>query len=291
MRELLAAVEVDKLKHELRLERHDASLDFLLDLEPDDVAHLRRGVVGARHTRHGHRFTRLAGLSRLLPVAVTARAAESALGPLVAARAAATMEPDDAGRLAQRISPGFLSELTTHLEPSRSVDLVAALPESLLIEVGRRLLARGEHLVLGRFVGVMPARSSAEVIHSAPGDAILDIARYADDPSALDEVLAALPDETLLRVLGAAADGGREEGAIALVGSVGLEARVRLFDLLPRLDRVHQRRLVRAVVRLGAWEPVLPVLSRLTPRALHHLVGLPEIADEALVSAAMHDDV
>lgn len=290
MREVASATELAKLRHELGLDPDGADLAFLGVLTPDQVAVLRRGVVTARHGRHEHRFSRIAGLSRLLPPAVTARAAEAALGPLVAARAAAAMDVADAVRLARRISPAFLTELTTHLDPGASRDLVAALPEPLLLEVGRRLLARDEHLVLGRYVGVMPAAASAQVITSAPGAAILAVARYAEDSRALDEVLAALPDETLLRVLGAAGEGDRAEDAVELVGRVGLEARVRIFDLVPELERHQQRRLVGAVVRLGAWEHVLPVLSRIRPRALHQLLVLPEIADPTLVSALMHDD-
>lgn len=285
-----SVVEVAKLKHALQVPADATDLDFLAALAPADVTHLRRSVDAARHARQAGRFARLAGITRFLPVAVAARAAEAALGPLVSARTASVMEPEEASRLAERISPEFLAELTGHLEPTRATAIVAGLPADLLVAVGRRMLANGDHLTLGGFVGVMPADASVEVVRDASGLAILEIAVHAEDPAALDEVLAGLPDATLERVLAAAGEHDRADEAVLLMALLGLEARARLFELLPRLDRLHQRRLVRAVVRQAAWEHVLPVLSRISADALHHLVRLPEIADPDLLAGLVHDD-
>ncbi|HEY1134291.1 MAG TPA: hypothetical protein VGE77_06910 [Nocardioides sp.] len=285
-----ARVEVARLKHTLEVPVADLDLDFLAELAPAEVAHLRRSVDAARHARQAGRFARLAGITRFLPIAVAAKAAEGALGPLVSARTASVMEPAEATRLAERISPEFLAELTAHLEPTRATEIVAGLPADLLVAVGRRMLASGDHLTLGGFVGVMPAAASVEVVRDASGLAILEIAVHAEDAAALDEVLTGLPDATLARVLTDAGEHDRADDAVLLMTSLGLDARTRLFELLPGLDRLHQRRLVRAVVRQGAWEHVLPVLSRVRLDALQHLVALPEIADPDLLGALMRHD-
>ncbi|MDN7121772.1 hypothetical protein INN71_10270 [Nocardioides sp. ChNu-153] len=278
------AVELARLRHELALGADDPTLDFLAELGPTEVARLRRRVVDARHRRHEHRFARLAGLTRFVPVAVCARVAEAALGPLVAARTAEVMPQPDAVRLAARISPDFLAELTTYLDPARSGPLVADLPEPLLVAVGRRMLASAEHLALGGFVGVMAPRASVEVIRDAPGLAVLEVALHAEDAGALDAVVAGLPDATLLRVLAAATDAGRAADAVLLLGVLGLDTRTRLFELLTRLERETQRQVVAAVVARGDWEHVLPVLSRVGPETLRQLLTLPEIADPDVVA-------
>jgi len=283
-------VELAKLRHELSHDGDDTTLDFLAALAPNEVRLLRERAAAARFTRHEGRFARLAGLTRLLPVALCARAAEAALGPLVSARTASVMEPEDAVRLASRISPDFLATLTTYLDPARSAAIVRELPEPLLVAVGRRMLARGEHLALGRFVGVVPTDANLAVVHDAPGLALLEIALYAEEPDALDAVVGALPDDALRRILVDAVDEGRADDAVLLLGNVGLDARARVFELLPELAEGHQRALVRAVVRRGAWTEVLPVLSLITPAALQHLVRVPEIADPALLAALVPQD-
>lgn len=285
-----SGVELAKLRHELGHDHDDTSLDFLAALDPAQLRLLRERAATARFARHERRFARLAGLTRLLPVAVCARAAETALGPLVSARAASVMEPDDAVRLASRISPVFLASLTTYLDPARSQDIVRGLPEDLLVAVGREMLARGEHLALGRFVGLMPTSANLAVVHDASGAALLEIALYAEDPDALDAVVDGLGDDSLLRLLTAAVDDDRAAEAVLLLGSIGTDARARVFELLPALPTPHQRALVRAVVRRGAWAEVLPVLSRITPAALQHIVGLPEIADPALLATLVAHD-
>lgn len=290
MPEIAQLIELAKLKHELQHRLEDPALDFLADFTADEIAVLRHRVIATRHARHEHRFTRIAGLTRMVPMAVSARAAESSLGPLVAARTASAMETADAVRLAQRVSPSFLAEITGYLEPNRSIDVVSMLPEPLLIEVGRELVARDDHLAVGRFVGVLGVRASIAVVQDAPGETILQIALYADDTAALDQIIAALPDETLLRVLSAASEEERARDAVHLLTVVGLESRTRLFDLLPRLDRLQQRRLVQTVIRFQAWHAVLPVLSRISPRALHHLIALPEIADPEVLGRALREE-
>ncbi|MDT9592500.1 hypothetical protein RDV89_05440 [Nocardioides zeae] len=276
-------VALAQLARELRLAPAGAAdLAFLADVDAADLDAVRRHVVAARYARHDHRFERIATLTRMLPAGLAARVAEAALGPLVAARTAGRMEPTEAARLAERLSPAFLADVTTHLDPARAGAIVAALPQPLLVEVGRLLLARGDHLTLGRFVGVMPAAASVRVVaDAAPGD-LLAIALHAEDAAGLDEVLAALPDTTLLATLAAAADDGGG-AAVDLIGLVGRTSTVRLLDLLPDLPRPRQRALAAAVVRAHAWLHVLPALVHVEPVALRTLLSLPEIADPALL--------
>ena len=227
MTALTSALEITKLAHEMHVD--EAELAFLATTSPDDLRDLRGIVSHAMFSRHESRVKGLAAVSKKLPAAVTAKIAEIAMGPMLSARVAAVMEPADAAKLAGHLKPEFLAELSVHLDPSRVSGIIAKLDEALVVDVGRRLMARGHLLTLARFTGVVGAETSLKVVDGASGSDVLQLALFIDEPSVIDPILAGLPDETVTEL--AAVTGEDDEAAEALLASLTEDSRARIASL------------------------------------------------------------
>lgn len=227
MTALTSALEITKLAHEMHVD--ETELGFLATTSPDDLRDLRGIVSHAMFSRHESRVKGLAAVSKKLPAAVTAKITEIAMGPVLSARVAAVMDPADAAKLAGHLKPEFLAELSVHLDPSRVGPIIAKLDQSLLVDVGRRLLADGHVLTLARFTGVVGPDTSLRVMDGASGAEILRVALFLDDTSVLGEILAGLPDETVSEIAAATADDG--EAADALLATLSDDSRARIASL------------------------------------------------------------
>lgn len=206
MSETATRVEIGKLAHDLGTT--PTELEFLADRSADELADLRVLVSQAIVGRHAGQAKLLAGLSGRLPPSITAKIASHALGPRVSARVASALEPEDAARLAGHLEPEFLTRLSTSLDPDRVASLVAALPEGLVVDVGRRLMAEGEFVTVGRLVTVVPVDAAVQVVGEASGDALLQAALYTEDRTALAAVIERLPDDRRAALLQAAEEAG-----------------------------------------------------------------------------------
>lgn len=206
MSETATRVEIGKLAHDLATTPNE--LEFLADRSPDELADLRGLVSQAIVGRHAAQAKLLAGLSGRLPPSITAKIASHALGPRVSARVACALKPEDAARLATHLEPEFLARLSTWLAPDRVASLIAALPEDLVIDVGRRLIAEGEFVTVGRLVAVVPVDASVQVVAEASGGDLLQAALYAEDRRALAALVDRLPDDRRAALLQAADDAG-----------------------------------------------------------------------------------
>ena len=227
MTALTSALEITKLAHEMHVE--ESELDFLSTTSPEDLRDLRGIVSHAMFSRHESRVKRLAAVRKKLPAAVTAKISEVAMGPMLSARVAAVMDPADAAKLAGHLKPEFLADLSVHLDPSRGAGIIAQLDTDLVVDVGRRLLAEDQLLTLARYPGVVGAETALEVVEGADGAQILRLALFIDEPSAIDPLLAGLPDERVAEV--AEALGNEEEAADALLAALNETSRTRIAAL------------------------------------------------------------
>jgi len=229
MSTLLTRLEVTKLADELGTAEED--LHFLAEGAVADLRELRHLITHARYARHERRLSRLAGLSKLAPAAMTARISEHALGAEVSARVATLIDPADAGKL------------TRHLAPS--------LPETLIVDVGHRLLARGEHLTLTRFVAVVSVDVALQVLEDATADELLTLGMFAEDHAALDAIVARFSDERISSVVEVADSSGRHEDAIAMLSFLGPETQKRFLAVINGLPDAERDRFTRLATELG----------------------------------------
>lgn len=218
MADPLSRIEVTKLARELGCE--EAEVAFLADRPSAELRELRTAITRARFARHADQFRRLAGFAGTVPSGLAAKAAQVALGPVLSARVAAVIDPDQAVGLARQLRPGFLADVSLHLDPVAVAPIIGRLPESLIVTVGRELLARGEHLVLGRFVSVVTTNASLAVVEQASAGDLLQIALFTEEQSALDDVVNGLPVDRLAGVVRHAVDHDRADDAVTLLAAL-----------------------------------------------------------------------
>ncbi|MCW2781327.1 MAG: hypothetical protein JWR35_1776 [Marmoricola sp.] len=234
MAELATRLEISKLARELGVP--DEDLRFLETCSVSDIRDLRTSISTALFLRHDAKFRRVAGLSRLLPGPIIAKIAELAIGPLVSARVAAVMEPGDAVRLVERLNPAFLTEVSLRINPVQVAPIIKALPEKVIVEVGRRVLAREEFIALGSFVSVVDVSAALQVVAEATGLQLLRIALYTEDHAALDKIIDKLPGRAHASVMTEAADAGAYDEAATMLHTLSEASRALFTSHLAALD-------------------------------------------------------
>ena len=141
----------------------------------------------------GAHLQRLGAAAKLLPSPLVATLSERVFGPLLCARAAASVEPDKAIDVAKRLSPGFLADATVELDPRRVAAIIAGVPTALVEKVARELGRREEHVTMGRFLGYVRDDAIAAAMTALSDEAMLRTAFVLEDKGALDHAVALLP--------------------------------------------------------------------------------------------------
>lgn len=283
MGELAARAEVLKLAHELGTDAGE--LAFLLDKDEAELATFRNRVSSGLFGVHESRLRRIASLSKLLPMALSAKIAQAVLAPMLCGRIAGVLERDQAVKLSAHFPAAFLAEVSKSIDPDRTAEIVRALPDSLVLDVGRILLDQGEYIVLGRFVAVVDERVAAQVIAMADGAQLLQASFYAEDRARIDPLVAHVGDDVLDDVIRAAAAGDLFDEAASLLAFIGPDTQERLSHALVRLGDVDiADGVVRAIVNLGAWDELLPVVGRLPREAISLLVNVPTTRDPEVIA-------
>jgi hypothetical protein len=275
--DLLQHVEMVKLAHDLGV--GVAEVEFLSALTDEDLARLRGAVNHALFAPHEARFARMAGLGRHVPSALAARGAQHALGPLIAARVAAVTDPELAVRLVGHLSIGFLARMTPFINPARVADIVARLPEDVVIATGERLVASKEYIPLGRFVAHVDLATSLQVVRAAPPRDLLRVAIFTDDRDALDRIIAEVEEEVLAAVLTEAAAAGDIDDALTLLASLAVDSRLRVVRVAGALADDVRDALVASVARNEVWDALQPVLDHLEDEEVLHLLDVPALSD------------
>lgn len=225
-----AQSEVVKLARELQAP--PGTLDGLAVLPPDDLRRLRRLAGDALHDAHRAAFHRAAAATAVLPVGLTARLAQTLIGPYLAARIAAEMPTDRAVRLATHLEVAFLAEVCLSLDPGRVADTVRALPDDRVVAVGTTLLARGEHVTLGKFVEVVrPSVLDRMTERIEDPAALLAIAAAIEARHRLDDLMTRIDDERLSAMVDVAAATDQVAAMEAVVAHLGPVNRRRLERL------------------------------------------------------------
>lgn len=277
MTDLRSRVEVTKLAGELGSTTE--KLGFLTDHDADRIRELRAALSTAMFSRHEDRLIRIASLTNLIPPSLAAKIAEIALGPMLSARVAGVLNPTDAVRLAKHLDPAFLTELSKSLDPQRVQPILRRLPTELVVDVGRRLLAQGEHITLGRFVAAVDVEAALGVVEGANGSDLLQVALHTEEPSALEAIVERLPDTVLGTVIRTAADDGAWDDALTLLSALSDHSTRRLLGQLGAVLPEECNDLVSAVIRNDAWQHVLPGIDGLDGTVLRNVVNVPATLD------------
>lgn len=259
---LAAHAEVLKLTRELQAD--PGALDGLVTLDPADLRRLRELVGDALHDAHRGAFQRAAAASALLPTPLTARLAQSLIGPYLAARIAAEMPPERSVKLAMHLEVAFLADVCLSLDPARVADTVRGLPDDRVLAVAILLLDRQEYVTLGKFVDVVSASvlddMSARI--SDPG-ALLRITTSIEARHRLDDLMRRIDDDRLVGMVAAAVEQDQVGPLLTLLTHLGPANRARLAAMADHAGPDVIDLAVRTALAEDAWGDLVPVLHDL----------------------------
>lgn len=198
------APELQKLAHQLGID--SARLDFLADVPVNDLRTLRAQIGERLFQADKHHFSRIAALSKAVPVAVSAKVSQLALPPLLAARTSELLEPKRAVEMVSRLPAPYLADVAAAMDPGRSPEVVAAIPAVKVALVGTELARRSEWVVMGAFVSYVSREGLRATVAELNGEQLLRVGYVLDDSSRLGEITEALRPEQLDEMLAAAID-------------------------------------------------------------------------------------
>lgn len=228
-------VRAEILKLARLLGREPEEFSYLEPLTPRDLRQLREQVTEVLFDANLGALKRLAAASRLLPVALVAQMGERVFGPLLSARIAGLLDPDRAVEMASRLPDAFLADVAIELDPRRASAVIARIPPQRIAAVSRELVARGEYVTMGRFVGHLPAESIRASLGATEPVDTLQVALVLENKEGLEDLLDLLGPERLEEMIAAAQSAGLQLEALELLDLLP-EARRREIAAIPALQ-------------------------------------------------------
>lgn len=283
--ELERAAELTKLARLLGVE--EAELAFLADTSSGALREFRYAASDRLFASDGDKLKRIASAAKLVPAPVAAKAAALAFGPLLTAAVASSVEPARGIAIANSSRVTFLARTAVELDPRRCGPILSELPPALAGEVAAVLVAAGEHLTLGRFVGAIsdPAlRAAAGQIDDAD---LLRVAFLLENRSAIDHVVDVVGDR-LPAVLEAAGREGLWSQALGLLDAINDQHRARMGDLAAELDPEQLGALIQVAHETNAWSTLLSVIRVLSLDSLRVFAANPAVHREETVGAVLN---
>ncbi|QXC59602.1 hypothetical protein KSP35_14555 [Aquihabitans sp. G128] len=281
---LRARAEVVRLARLLGTE--PAELDHLADaLPPEAIRELRDRCVEVLFDAGSERLRGAASAAALLPTPVAASLAQKAMGPVLCALLAGSVDRRRTVDIADRLPPAFLAEVAIHLDPRRVPDVVAAMAPARVAAVTEELTARSEHVTMAQFVDHLTPEALDAALAVVDDDALLRTAFLVDDPARIDRIVTELPDERVVGLLAAARTSALWFEVLAVIDELGPRAKGRLADLAVDADRQVIEELAAYAQAEGLWASVLPLVGSISPDRRGRVAKLPTFHKAAVIDA------
>lgn len=213
------------------------------------------------------RLHRVAVASRLVPLPLTVKIAQAAFGPLLCAATTGLLDPRHAVRIASKCPTSFLADITVYIDPRHAPQVIAAVPTPLAVAVAKELLARDEHVTIGRFVSYLSHETLGAAVRQIPDDAdLLKVAFVLEGKEKLDELVdiarARIP--SLIRT---AYEQDLWAEALDLIGHLSPANLAAIADIATAQGVDLLTALVRAAHEMDAWDAVRALADELSQDA------------------------
>jgi hypothetical protein len=245
------------------LQREPESLAYLEPLAPADLRALRERVAEALFDSHSGSLSRIAAASRLLPVGLSASLGQTVFGPLLSARLTGLLDPGRAVEMAAKLPPVFLADVAVELDPRHASDMIVALPAERVAAATAELVARGEYVTMGRFVGHLSPEAMAAAVATMDDRSLLEVVFVLEDKTRLADLVAMLPESRIAGVIAAAADNDLWVQTLDLLDHLRPEQRATmvaaLADRIAELPARQRAALTRRVREAGVPDRLGPL--------------------------------
>lgn len=268
MSDLLTNAELIKLSRALGATPE--AVDFLRPHGHLALRRLTERVTAALFDEHRTAFQRLADASRVLPASLVAKISELVFGPMLSARVSGLLSPARAIEVAEKLRTPFLADVCVELDPRSASELLALMPNRIVVEVAKLLLARHEYVTMGRFVDDLPDDAIRAVMDRLDEDAALvRIASFVERRDRLIELLEMVPPDRLRRLVATVASGGPEvqRAGLAMMSQLSSRQQGRIGDIAIELGADTLVALINAASREGAAEVIRTVLQHLAAKS------------------------
>jgi hypothetical protein len=205
---------------------------------------------------------RIAAASKVVPVPIMAKLGEGAFGPLLCARVAGMLDPSRAVDVAKRLPPPFLADVAISIDPRRASEVIAQMPVENILAIARELLARGEFVAVGRFVGYLSDPSLEASVDMIDPASLLRIAFVVEGKERLDEIIEMLSEERLEALIRAADEEQLWPEALDVLSNLNERNLARLAELAAAQDEAQLDGLIEAARREGMEDLVPPALRQ-----------------------------
>jgi hypothetical protein len=248
---LQARAEILKLAR--MLEREPQSLAYLETVPLADLRLLRSQITDVLWSADGGGIGKLAAAAKLLPTGLSATISERALGPVISAQLAARLEPSRAIEVAAKLPTRFLVDVAIELDPRRTSAVIAGIPPARIGEITAELVARGEYVTMGQFVGHLNDTALRAALGAMDNADLLRVGFVLEDKNGLDRLLALMSPGRLKGIISAAAAEDRWLEALDLLGHLGPARRRQIIASARSLDESALERIVATVVEHELW--------------------------------------
>jgi hypothetical protein len=276
-----ARAEIVKLARILSLD--ETELTFLDGVPSADLRQFREQATNRLFDAGARMLGRVGSAAKLLPSGLIATIAQRSFGPLLCARAAGTVDTDKALDVARRLPADFLADVTVELDPRRVAEIIAVVPEELVVPVAEELGRRGEHVTMGRFLAYVPDHAIAAAIGVLDDETMLRTAFVLEHKDRLDHAVGLLPPERLPGILRRASELRLWPEVLDMLDHLSDERRGPIADLVADEDDAIVGDLVRAVSDGGIWDSLLPVVRTMSDASRTRLAAMPAFHDPVVM--------
>ncbi|MES2489193.1 MAG: hypothetical protein V4607_05320 [Pseudomonadota bacterium] len=267
------------------------ALDYLKPLDASQLRELRERLSEAEFARTRPMFQKLTQASRLLPNALVAMMGEKVFGAVLCARIAGLMPADRAIDLSLKMSDAFLADVAVELDPQSARDVIAAMPSKRVVAVALILVARGDYITMGRFVGYLSEPVIDAAMKAVTSDeALLRTAFFVESKEKLNSLIGLLPESRLRSSILLAADdhSGLWTEALALMDHANDKWKRKIGDLAADQDEAVLTSMMQAAQRLQVWDSVLPIVGCMSVKSQRKVAALPGLANPEVLNGIIH---
>jgi hypothetical protein len=275
------SAEITKLARLLGVETKE--LGYLDQIPAAALRTFRTQATDQLFAGDSGRLRRVAAASKLVPVPLTVKIAQIAFGPVLCAATAGLLDPPHAVKVASKCPTTFLADITIHLDPRRAPEVIAAVPTHLVVAVAKELIARDEHVTMGRFVSYLKHDTLAASIKGIPDDAdLLRVAFVMEGKETLDELID-LAHDRIPGLVRTAHEQNLWAEALDLIGHLSVAKLAHIAEVTVNEGDELLTAIVHAADTLDAWDILLPVTAVMTPDSLHRFATLPAVREDAVL--------
>lgn len=253
--------ELQKIARLLQLD--PADLSYLDGIGPAPLAELREQIVELLFGEVGG-MQRFVAPSRILPASLVASITRDTIGPVLAARIAGLVDPNQAISVVDRLPVEFLADVAVELDPRRISGIIAGLPDEKTAAITGLLAKRKEYVAMGRFMGHLSEHALAVTFGQSKDADLLQIAFVVEDKESLSTAVRLLPDKRLHSILHSAEKLDLWAEAIDLLLHLDDEQYLRMVELVSEEGVSVLDALVRTAHTEQIWSLVVPIAADMT---------------------------